>query len=436
MNNLRHYQNDKNGGHLTMKDIYVVNCCRTAIGKFQGSLSNVPAAEMGAIVVKEALKRAGVAPEQVDEVMFGCILTAAQGQNVARQVAVKAGIPLKVPAYTVGMVCGSGMKSVIEGARAILAGDADVIIAGGTENMTMAPYAMPAARGGARMGDTKMVDTMIRDGLWDAFNNYHMGTTAENICDIWGITREELDAFAASSQQKTEAAQKAGRFDDEIVPVPVKVKKQIVEFKVDEFPRAGTTEATLGKLRGAFPVGPDGVEDTVEHTFEVTEVHEADAHKHVQRVTAGNASGINDGAAAIILASGEAVEKYGLKPMAKLVSWGQGGVDPKIMGVGPVPASRQAMAKAGLTIEDIDLVEANEAFAAQSVAVARELHFDMSKVNVNGGAISLGHPVGASGARIIVTLLHEMAKREDAKKGLATLCIGGGQGVATIFEKC
>ena len=436
MNNLRHYQNDKNGGHLTMKDIYVVNCCRTAIGKFQGSLSNVPAAEMGAIVVKEALKRAGVAPEQVDEVMFGCILTAAQGQNVARQVAVKAGIPLKVPAYTVGMVCGSGMKSVIEGARAILAGDADVIVAGGTENMTMAPYAMPAARGGARMGDTKMVDTMIRDGLWDAFNNYHMGTTAENICDIWGITREELDAFAASSQQKTEAAQKAGRFDDEIVPVPVKVKKQIVEFKVDEFPRAGTTEATLGKLRGAFPVGPDGVEDTVEHTFEVTEVHEADAHKHVQRVTAGNASGINDGAAAIILASGEAVEKYGLKPMAKLVSWGQGGVDPKIMGVGPVPASRQAMAKAGLTIEDIDLVEANEAFAAQSVAVARELHFDMSKVNVNGGAISLGHPVGASGARIIVTLLHEMAKREDAKKGLATLCIGGGQGVATIFEKC
>ncbi len=419
-----------------MKDIYVVNCCRTAIGKFQGSLSNVPAAEMGAIVVKEALKRAGVAPEQVDEVMFGCILTAAQGQNVARQVAVKAGIPLKVPAYTVGMVCGSGMKSVIEGARAILAGDADVIIAGGTENMTMAPYAMPAARGGARMGDTKMVDTMIRDGLWDAFNNYHMGTTAENICDLWGITREELDAFAASSQQKTEAAQKAGRFDDEIVPVPVKVKKQIVEFKVDEFPRAGTTEATLGKLRGAFPVGPDGVEDTVEHTFEVTEVHEADAHKHVQRVTAGNASGINDGAAAIILASGEAVEKYGLKPMAKLVSWGQGGVDPKIMGVGPVPASRQAMAKAGLTIEDIDLVEANEAFAAQSVAVARELHFDMSKVNVNGGAISLGHPVGASGARIIVTLLHEMAKREDAKKGLATLCIGGGQGVATIFEKC
>ncbi len=436
MNNLRHYQNDKNGGHLTMKDIYVVNCCRTAIGKFQGSLSNVPAAEMGAIVVKEALKRAGVAPEQVDEVMFGCILTAAQGQNVARQVAVKAGIPLKVPAYTVGMVCGSGMKSVIEGARAILAGDADVIVAGGTENMTMAPYAMPAARGGARMGDTKMVDTMIRDGLWDAFNNYHMGTTAENICDIWGITREELDAFAASSQQKTEAAQKAGRFDDEIVPVPVKVKKQIVEFKVDEFPRAGTTEATLGKLRGAFPVGPDGVEDTVEHTFEATEVHEADAHKHVQRVTAGNASGINDGAAAIILASGEAVAKYGLKPMAKLVSWGQGGVDPKIMGVGPVPASRQAMAKAGLTIEDIDLVEANEAFAAQSVAVARELHFDMSKVNVNGGAISLGHPVGASGARIIVTLLHEMAKREDAKKGLATLCIGGGQGVATIFEKC
>ena len=277
---------------------------------------------------------------------------------------------------------------------------------------------------------------MIRDGLWDAYNNYHMGTTAENICDVWGITREELDAFGASSQQKAEAAIKSGRFDDEIVPVMVKKKKEMVEFKVDEFPRAGTTVEGLAKLKGAFPVGPEGVEDEIVHTFEPTQVHEADAHKHVQRVTAGNASGINDGAAAIVLASGEAVEKYGLKPMAKLVSWGQGGVDPKIMGVGPVPASRQAMAKAGLKIEDIDLVEANEAFAAQSIAVARELGFDMSKVNVNGGAISIGHPVGASGARIIVTLLHEMAKRPEAKKGLATLCIGGGMGVATIFEKC
>ena len=419
-----------------MKEVYVVNCCRTAVGSFGGSLKDTPAADMGAVVVKEALKRANVKPEQVDELMFGCILTAALGQNPARQVGVKAGLPYSVPAYTVGMVCGSGMKAVIEGARAILSGDADIIVAGGTENMSAAPYALPAERWGARMGDKKVVDTMIKDGLWDAYNNYHLGTTAENICDVWGITREELDAFGASSQQKTEAAQKAGRFDDEIVPIMVKKKKEMVEFKVDEFPRAGTTVETLAKLKGAFPVGPEGVEDEIVHTFEPSQVHEADTKKHVQRVTAGNASGINDGAAAIVLASGEAVAKYGLKPMAKLVSWGHGGVDPKIMGVGPVPASRQAMAKADLKIEDIDLVEANEAFAAQSIAVARELGFDMSKVNVNGGAISIGHPVGASGARIIVTLLHEMAKRPEAKKGLATLCIGGGQGVATIFEKC
>ena len=379
-----------------MKDLYVVNCCRTAIGSFGGSLKNTPAAEMGAVVVKEALKRANIAPENVDEVMFGCILTAAQGQNVARQVAIKAGIPYSVPAYTVGMVCGSGMKSVIEGARSILAGDSDVVVCGGTENMSAAPFASMDARWGARMGDKKLVDTMIKDGLWDAYNNYHMGTTAENICDVWGITRQELD----------------------------------------EFPRAGVTPENISKLRGAFPVGPEGVEDAIEHSFEVTQVHEADTKKHEQRVTAANASGINDGAAAIVLASGEAVEKYGLKPMAKLVSWGQGGVDPKIMGVGPVPASRQAMEKAGLKIEDMDLVEANEAFAAQSIAVARELGFDMSKVNVNGGASSIGHPVGASGARIIVTLLHEMQKRPEAKKGLATLCIGGGMGVATIFEKC
>ena len=419
-----------------MKDIYVVNCCRTAIGSFGGSLKDTPAADLGATVIKEALSRAGVKPEQVDEVMFGCILTAALGQNVARQASLKAGIPTSVPAYTVGMVCGSGMKSVIEGARSILAGDADIVVAGGTENMSAAPYALPAARWGARMFDNKMVDTMVKDGLWDAYNNYHMGTTAENIADVWGITRQEMDEFAASSQNKAEAAQKAGRFDDEIVPVMVKQKKQMVEFKVDEFPRAGVTAEGISKLKGAFPVGPEGVEDQIVHTFQPTEVHEADTRKHEQRVTAANASGINDGAAAIVLASGEAVEKYGLKPMAKLVSWGQGGVDPKIMGVGPVPASRQAMDKAGLKIEDIDLVEANEAFAAQSIAVARELGFDMSKVNVNGGAIALGHPVGASGARIIVTLLHEMAKRPEAKKGLATLCIGGGMGVATIFEKC
>ena len=419
-----------------MKDIYVVNCCRTAVGSFGGSLKDTPAADLGAIVVKEALKRANVAPENVDEVMFGCILTAGLGQNVARQVAVKAGIPYKVPAYTVGMVCGSGMKSVIEAARAIQCGDAEIIVAGGTENMSAAPYAAPDARWGARMGDKKLVDTMIKDGLWDAFNNYHMGTTAENICDYWGITREELDAFGLASQQKTEAAQNAGRFDDEIVPVPVKVKKQIVDFKRDEFPRAGTTAEALAKLRGAFPAGPEGVEDEIVDTFKPTEIHEADTRKHVPRVTAGQASGINDGAAALVLASKEAVEKYGLKPMAKLLGYGQGGVDPKIMGVGPVPASRQAMAKAGVTIDDMDLIEANEAFAAQSIAVARELHFDMSKVNVNGGAIAIGHPVGASGARIIVTLLYEMQKRENAKKGLATLCIGGGQGVATVWEKC
>ncbi|WP_337677003.1 acetyl-CoA C-acetyltransferase [Dysosmobacter sp.] len=417
-----------------MKELYVVNCCRTAIGSFGGSLKNTPAVDMGAIVVKEALKRANVAPENVDELMFGCILTAGQGQNPARQVSVKAGIPYSVPAYTVGMVCGSGMKSVIEGARSILAGDSDVVVCGGTENMSAAPFASMDARWGARMGDKKLVDTMIKDGLWDAYNNYHMGTTAENINDIWGITRREQDEFAAASQQKAEAAQASGRFDDEIVPVMVKVKKDMVPFAKDEYPKAGVTADSIAKLKGAFPVGPESPNPQVVHTFEVTGAQDA-ADKGTQRVTAANASGINDGAAAIVLASGEAVEKYGLKPMAKLIGWGQGGVDPKIMGVGPVVASRNAMKKAGVTIDDIDLVEANEAFAAQSIAVARELHFDMSKVNVNGGAIALGHPVGASGARIIVTLIHEMMKREDAKKGLATLCIGGGMGTAVVVEK-
>ena len=416
-----------------MKDLYVVNCCRTAIGSFGGSLKNTPAAEMGAVVVKEALKRANIAPENVDELMFGCILTAAQGQNVARQVSIKAGIPYSVPAYTVGMVCGSGMKSVIEGARSILAGDSDIVVCGGTENMSAAPYAAPDARWGARMGDKKLVDTMIKDGLWDAYNNYHMGTTAENINDIWGITRREQDEFAAASQQKTEAAQAAGRFDDEIVPVMVKVKREMVPFAKDEYPKAGVTADSIAKLKGAFPVGPESPNPQVVHTFEVTGAQEA-ADKGTQRVTAANASGINDGAAAIVLASGEAVEKYGLKPMAKLVSWGQGGVDPKIMGVGPVPASRAAMAKAGLTIDDIDLIEANEAFAAQSLAVGHDLEFDPAKLNVNGGAIALGHPVGASGCRILVTLLHEMQRR-DAKTGLATLCIGGGMGCATVVKR-
>ena len=333
------------------------------------------------------------------------------------------------------MVCGSGMKSVIEGARSILAGDSDIVVCGGTENMSAAPYASMDARWGARMGDKKLVDTMIKDGLWDAYNNYHMGTTAENINDIWGITRREQDEFAAASQQKACAARDSGRFDDEIVAVPVKVKKEIVEFKRDEYVKEGVTADSIAKLKGAFPVGPESPNPQVVHTFEVTGAQDA-ADKGTQRVTAANASGINDGAAAIVLASGEAVEKYGLKPMAKLIGWGQGGVDPKIMGVGPVVASRNAMKKAGVTIDDIDLVEANEAFAAQSIAVARELHFDMSKVNVNGGAIALGHPVGASGARIIVTLLHEMQKRPEAKKGLATLCIGGGMGTAVVFEKC
>ena len=434
-----------------MKEVYLVNCCRTAVGKFQGSLAKTPAPVMGGIVIKEALKRSGLKPENVDEVMFGNILTAALGQNPARQAAIKAGIPYSVPAYTVGMVCGSGMKSVIEGARAIMAGEADVIVAGGMENMTAAPYAVPTARGGARMFNTTMVDTMVNDGLWDAFYNYHMGTTAENICDLWGITREDLDKFAASSQAKTAAAQAAGKFDDEIVPVPVKVKKETVEFKVDEFPRASSTFESLSKLKGAFPVGPESAaiqeqgkkiaagdknaEGPITMTFEANAIQGPAADAGQPRVTAGNASGINDGAAAIVLASMEAVEKYGLKPVAKLVSYGHGGVDPKIMGVGPVPATREALKKANLTIDDMDLIEANEAFAAQSVAVARELGFDMDKVNVNGGAISIGHPVGASGARIIVTLIHEMMKR-DSKYGLATLCIGGGQGVATIWEKC
>lgn len=394
-----------------MKDVYIVNCCRTAVGSFGGSLKDVSAPALGAAVIAGALERAGVAPQNVDEVMMGCVLTAALGQNPARQAAVKAGVPVEVPAYTVGMVCGSGMKACIEGARAIISGDAQIVVAGGMENMSAAPYAMPNGRWGARMFDTAMVDTMVRDGLWDAFNDYHMGMTAENICDDYGITREELDAFALASQQKTADAQSRGSFDDEIVPVPIKVKRETVLFAKDEFPRASTSAEALAKLKPAFK-------------------------KDGGRVTAGNASGINDGAAAMVLASGEAVEKYGLKPMARLISWGHGGVDPRIMGLGPVPACRQALEKSGLSIDDVDLIEANEAFAAQSIAVARELGFDMSRVNVNGGAISIGHPVGASGARIIVTLLHEMLKRPEAKRGLATLCIGGGMGVATMFEKC
>ena len=418
-----------------MREVYVISSCRTAVGKFGGSLKDIPAADLGATVIAEALKRGNVKGEWLDEVMFGNVLSAAQGQNVARQCAVKAGIPLKVPAYTVSMVCGSGLKSVIEGSRAIQAGDADMVMCGGTENMSAAPYAIPTNRWGARMGHTQIIDTMIKDGLWDAYNNYHMGTTAENICDIWGITRQELDEFGANSQAKAMAAIKSGRFKDEIVPVTVKQKKKEFVFDTDEDPRETTLEKLAG-LKGAFANSDDNTVEKVDMTFEATHMTPSADNIGIKRVTAGNASGINDGAAAIILASKDAVDKYGLKPLFKVVSWGQGGVDPKIMGTGPIPASRQAMEKAGLTIKDLDLIEANEAFAAQSIAVARELEFDMSKVNVNGGAIAIGHPVGCSGARIIVTLLHEMMKRDDAKKGLATLCIGGGLGVAAIFETC
>ena len=390
-----------------MKDIYLVSCCRTAIGSFGGTLKDVSAPQLGSIVAKAAIERAGLSPGDIDEVIFGCVLTAGLGQNVARQVSIGAGIPAEVTAYTENMVCGSGMKTVIDAARSITAGDSEIVLAGGTENMSAAPYSVPVARYGARMGNAVLVDTMVHDGLTDVFNKYHMGITAENLCDKFGITREDLDGFALSSQEKAAAAIASGRFDDEIVPVPIKVKKEFVDFKVDEFPRATSMDA-LGKLKPAFK--PDG-----------------------GRVTAGNSSGINDGAAAMIIASGDAVEKFGLKPLAKLVSWGRGGVDPAIMGIGPVPASKQALERAGMTIADMDLIEANEAFAAQSVAVARELGFDMAKVNVNGGALALGHPVGASGARIIVTLIHEMKKR-GCKYGLSTLCIGGGMGVATIWE--
>lgn len=393
-----------------MKDVYVIGCCRTAIGAFGGSLKDVPAPELGGIVLREALRRSGISPAQVDEVIMGCVLTGGLGQNPARQAAMSAGIPVEIPAYTVGMVCGSGMKAVVEAARAIRSGDGEVIVAGGMENMSAAPYAIPGARWGARMFDAAMVDTMVKDGLTDAFQNIHMGITAENICDRYGITRQELDDFALRSQRKTAAAQAANRFAEEIVPVEVKQKKQTFQFDRDEFPRNGSTAEGLAKLRPAFRA--DG------------------------RVTAGNASGVNDGAAALVLASGEAVQKLGLTPMAKLLSWGQGGVEPEVMGLGPIPASRQALERAGLSISEMDLIEANEAFAAQSIAVARELAFDMERVNVNGGAISLGHPVGASGARIIVTLLHEMRKRPEAKRGLATLCIGGGMGIASVFEKC
>ena len=371
--------------------------------------SNTPAADLGAIVIKEALNRAGVAPEMVDEVKMGCVIQAAQGQNVARQASIKAGLPIEVPAITINVVCGSGLKCVNDAATMIKAGEADIVVAGGMENMSMAPYAMTKARFGYRMNNATIIDTMVNDALTDAFNHYHMMITAENICDRWNLTREELDEFSANSQQKAEKAMAEHKFDDEIVPVPVKVKKEIVEFKVDEGPRPGTTVETLAKLRCCS--GKEG-----------------------GMVTAGNASGINDGAAAIVVMSEEKAKELGVTPMATWVQGALAGVEPEIMGIGPVAATRKVMERTGLTVDDMDLIEANEAFAAQSIAVARDLKFDMSKVNVNGGAIALGHPVGASGCRILVTLLHEMQKR-DAKRGLATLCIGGGMGCSTIVER-
>ena len=392
------------------KKVVLAGACRTAIGKMGGGLSKTPAPVLGSIVIEEALKRAGVPKEEVDHVYMGCVIQAGLGQNVARQASIKAGLPIETTAMTINIVCGSGLKSVALAANQILAGESEIVVCGGTENMSAAPYAIPSARWGARMNNSKMIDVMVNDGLWDAFNQYHMGITAENVAEKYGITREMQDEFAVASQSKAEAAIKAGKFKDEIVPVVIHGKKGDTVFDTDEHPKFGTTLEKVAKLRPAFK-------------------------KDGGTVTAANASGINDSAAAFVVMSQEKAEELGLKPMATIVSYATGGVDPSIMGVGPVPAVKKAMTKADLTIDDIDLIEANEAFAAQSLAVAQELKFDMNKVNVNGGAIALGHPIGASGARILVTLLYEMQKREDAKKGLATLCIGGGQGQALIVEK-
>jgi acetyl-CoA C-acetyltransferase len=391
-----------------MKEVVIVSAVRTAVGKFGGTLKDVPAAELGALVIKEALVRANVKPEQVDEVIMGNVIQAGLGQNVTRQSIIKAGLPEEIPGFTLNKVCGSGLRAVSLAAQMIKAGDADIIVAGGMENMSAAPYVMPSARWGQRMGDGKIVDTMVYDALTDAFEGYHMGVTAENIAEKWGLTRDQQDEFSATSQQKAEAAIKAGKFKDEIVPVVIKSRKGEVVFDTDEFPRYGSTAESLGKLKPAFK--KDGT------------------------VTAGNASGINDGAAAIVVMSAEKAAELGIKPMAKIISYGSKGLDPAIMGYGPFHATKKALEAAGLGIEDIDLIEANEAFAAQSLAVAKDLNFDMSKVNVNGGAIAIGHPVGASGARILTTLLYEMEKRY-AKRGLATLCIGGGMGTALIIER-
>ena len=389
------------------KKVVLAGACRTAIGTMGGSLSTTPAAELGAIVIKEALQRAGVAPEAVDQVYMGCVIQAGLGQNVARQASIKAGLPIEVPAVTMNVVCGSGLNCVNQAAQMIMAGDADIVVAGGMENMSLAPYAVPQARYGYRMNNGTLVDCMIKDALWDAFNDYHMITTADNICREWGLTREELDEFALKSQLKAEEAQKNGAFENEIVPVMVKKKKEMIEFKVDEGPRHGSTIEGLAKLR---TINPDGF------------------------VTAGNASGINDGAAAVVVMSEEKAKELGVKPMATFVAGALAGVRPEVMGIGPVASTKKVMAKTGMKIEDFDIIEANEAFAAQSVAVGKDLGIDTEKqLNPNGGAIALGHPVGASGCRILVTLLHEMQAR-GAKTGLATLCIGGGMGCSTVVK--
>ena len=389
------------------KKIVLAGACRTAIGTMGGALSTVPAADLGSIVIKEAIKRAGIKNEDVDHVYMGCVIQAGLGQNVARQASIKAGLPIETPAVTVNVVCGSGLNCVNMAAQMIEAGDADIVVAGGMENMSKAPYALPNARFGYRMNNGTLVDTMVNDALWDAFNNYHMIKTADNICEQWGLTREELDEFAVNSQAKAEKAMAEGKFKDEIVPVEGKAKKQTIIVDTDEGPRPGTTMEGLAKLRA---INPDGF------------------------VTAGNASGINDGAAAIVVMTEEKAKELGVTPMATWVAGALGGVDPSIMGIGPVASTKKVLAKTGWTIDDLDLIEANEAFAAQSIAVGKDLGFNLEKLNVNGGAIALGHPVGASGCRILVTLLHEMQKR-DSKKGLATLCIGGGMGCSTLVER-
>ncbi|MFD1556143.1 acetyl-CoA C-acetyltransferase [Paraburkholderia silviterrae] len=392
-----------------MTDIVIVSAARTAVGKFGGTLAKIAAPDLGALVIKAALERAGVKPEQVSDVIMGQVLTAGSGQNVARQASIKAGLPAAVPAMTINKVCGSGLKAVMLAANAIIAGDSDIVVAGGQENMSAAPHVLPGSRDGFRMGDAKLIDSMIVDGLWDVYNQYHMGVTAENVAKEYGITREEQDAFAALSQNKAEAAQKAGRFDAEIVPVEIPQRKgEPLRFNTDEFVRHGVTAESLAGLKPAF--SKEGT------------------------VTAANASGLNDGAAAVLVMSAKKAEALGLTPLARIKAYAAGGVDPKVMGMGPVPASKRCLERAGWSVGDLDLMEINEAFAAQALAVNKQMGWDTSKINVNGGAIAIGHPIGASGCRILVTLLHEMQRR-DAKRGLASLCIGGGMGVALAVER-